>query len=191
MGHDGLHSWGSPLHLRDLSDAHAHSFRLVPSSEDLEEMATTLGLSSVRKVKFEGRMIPVGKRDWRLEGELGATVVQPCVATLVPVTTRLDVPVNRTYIADLHEEFHPEQELEMPEDDTVEPLPATLILSAVAEEALALAAPDYPRAQGAELGVTQFTEPGKTAMSDEDTKPFAALKALRDKIDKDGGENGE
>lgn len=185
MGHDGLNSWGSDLHLRDLSDAHAHSFRLIPSSEDLEEMASDLGLSSVRKMKFEGKIMPVGKRDWRLEGTLGATVVQPCVATLVPVTTRLEVPVTRSYLADFHEEFNPEQEFEMPEDDNVEPLPATLVLSRVAEEALALAAPDYPRAEGAELGVTQFTEPGKEAMRDEDTKPFAALKALRDKLGKD------
>ncbi|SFI70203.1 YceD family protein [Celeribacter neptunius] len=186
MGHDGLNSWGVELRLRDLTDAHAHPFRLVPSSEDLEEMAASLGLSALRKVKFEGKLIPEGKRDWRLEASLGATVVQPCVATLAPVTTRIDTEVSRSYLADFTEAFTPEQEIEMPEDDTVEPLPATLSLSRIAEEALALAAPDYPRAEGAELGVTQFTESGKQAMTDEDTKPFASLKALRDKLGKDG-----
>ncbi|WP_417261507.1 YceD family protein [Celeribacter sp.] len=186
MGHDGLTSWGVELRLRDLSDAHAHPFRLKPTSEDLEEMAATLGLSSVKKVSFEGKMVPVGKRDWRLEGVLGATVVQPCVATLAPVTTRIDAEVTRTYLAELKEETTSEEEVEIPEDETTEPLPVSLLLSAVAEEALALAAPDYPRVEGAELAVTQFTESGKEAMSDDDAKPFASLKALRDKLGKDG-----
>lgn len=184
MGHDGLNSWGVELRLRDLSDTHAHPFRLVPSSEDMEEIASGLGLSALKKVRFEGKLIPVGKRDWRLEATLGATVVQPCVATLAPVTTRIDTEFSRTYLADMQEEFSSEQEVEMPEDDTVEPLPVALMLSTVAEEALALAAPDYPRAEGAELGVTRFTEAGKEAMSDEDAKPFAGLKALRDKLEK-------
>ncbi|WP_417253120.1 YceD family protein [Celeribacter sp.] len=183
MGHDGLTSWGAELRLRDLSDAHAHPFRLVPTSEDLEEMAATLGLSSVKKLSFEGKMIPVGKRDWRLEGKLGATVVQPCVATLAPVTTRIDADVTRSYLAQLKEDSE-EEEIEMPADDT-EPLPVALLLSTVAQEELALAAPDYPRVEGAELAVTQFTESGKEAMTDEDLKPFASLKTLRDKLQKD------
>lgn len=184
MGHDGLTSWGAELRLRDLSDAHAHPFRLVPTSEDLEEMAATLGLSSVKKLSFEGKMIPVGKRDWRLEGKLGATVVQPCVATLAPVTTRIDADVSRSYLAQFKEDAE-EEEMEMPADDA-EPLPVSLLLSTVAHEELALAAPDYPRVEGAELAVTQFTESGKEAMTDEDLKPFASLKSLRDKLQKDG-----
>ena len=117
---------------------------------------------------------------------MGASVVQPCVATLAPVTTRLDVPVERSYLSELEDNFDEGGEEEMPEDDTVEPLPSELLLSLVAEEALALAAPDYPRAEGADLDVTRFTEPGKEAMSDEDAKPFAALKALRDKLENKG-----
>ncbi|AJE47391.1 YceD family protein [Celeribacter indicus] len=184
MGHDGLTSWGTELRLRDLSPAHAHPFRLVPTREDMDLLASELGLSELRKLRFEGRLVPLGKRDWRLEGTLGATVVQPCVATLVPVTTRIDTEVARLYVADFQEEFAPESEVEMPEDESVEPLPARLSLADVAEEALALAAPDYPRAEGAELGVTQFTEPGREAMTDEDTKPFAGLRALREKLEK-------
>ncbi|WP_318010685.1 YceD family protein [Celeribacter litoreus] len=157
---------------------------MTPTSEECEEIATALGLSSLRKVKFEGKLTPVGKRDWQLEATLGATVVQPCVATLAPVTTRIDTEVTRSYLSDFDEAFDEGGEDEMPSDDTIEPLPLELILSTVAEEALALAAPDYPRAEGADLGVTQFTEPGQKAMSDEDAKPFASLKALRDKLDK-------
>lgn len=189
MRQDGLTSWGTEVRLRDLSDAHAHPFRLIPTSEDMDVLATSLGLSAVRKLRFEGKLVPIGKRDWRLEGTLGATVVQPCVATLVPVTTRIDTPIQRSYLTDytdLSDEIESTDfEIEAPEDDTIEPLPVALLLSLVAEEALALAAPDYPRAEGVETISAQITEPGKAALQDEDTKPFAGLKALRDKLGKD------
>ena len=136
---------------------------------------------TVRKLRFEGEIAPEGPTDLRLTATLGATVVQPCVVTLEPVTTRIDESVSRLFSTEIPE--IPEgDEVEMPEDDTVEPLPAAINLAQIAEEALALAAPAYPRAEGAELGVTQFTEAGKEAMSDDDAKPFAGLKALRDKL---------
>ncbi|NNK79430.1 MAG: DUF177 domain-containing protein, partial [Litoreibacter sp.] len=52
----------------------------------------------------------------------------------------------------------------------------------IALEALSLALPAYPRAEGAELGETVFSEPGTDPMSDEDAKPFAALAALKNKM---------
>ena len=48
-------------------------------------------------------------------------------------------------------------------------------------EAVALALPPWPRAEGVETVAISVTEPGKTPLSDEDLRPFAALKALRDK----------
>ena len=52
--------------------------------------------------------------------------------------------------------------------------------------ALALALPLYPRAEGADLAQAQFAGPGVTPMTDEDARPFAGLKDLRDKLDKKG-----
>ncbi|MGB1722615.1 MAG: DUF177 domain-containing protein, partial [Paracoccaceae bacterium] len=40
-----------------------------------------------------------------------------------------------------------------------------------------------PRAHGADLGEAVFTEPGKAAMRDEDTRPFAGLAALREQLE--------
>jgi uncharacterized metal-binding protein YceD (DUF177 family) len=114
--------------------------------------------------------------------------VQPCVATLAPVTTRIDTDVTRLYLADWQE---PEgEEAEMPEDDTTEALPDRVDLAAVMAEALALALPDYPRASDAEIGTTQFAAPGVTPMTDEDAKPLAGLAALRDRMREDG-EDGD
>ena len=72
----------------------------------------------------------------------------------------------------------------MPEDESIEQLGSHIDPWAVMVEALALAVPDYPRADDAPaLGEFVVTEPGKTPMREQDTKPFAGLAGLRDKLD--------
>jgi uncharacterized metal-binding protein YceD (DUF177 family) len=167
-----------------LREARALPFSLTPGAEARAALAGDLGLIALRKLRFEGQLVPEGKRDWRLEARLGATVVQPCVVTLEPVSTRIDEDITRHYLADLPAQ--PEgEEVEMPEDETVEPLPETLDLQEVMAEALALALPLYPRAEGVELGEAAYTEPGKRAMSDEEAKPLAGLGELLKKQKKD------
>jgi len=53
-------------------------------------------------------------------------------------------------------------------------------------EALALALPDYPRAEGAALDKSTFAAPGTAPLQDADLKPFAGLAALKSKLEKDG-----
>jgi uncharacterized metal-binding protein YceD (DUF177 family) len=176
------------LPLARLSRGAEKEIGLVPDAEARARLAEELGLLGLRKLRLTGRLIPEGKRDWRLEASLGATVVQPCVVTAEPVTTRIDEPLTRRYLAQMPE---PEgDEVEMPEDDTAEPLPATLDLAAVIAEALALALPLYPRAEGATLDSAQFAAPGVAPMTDEDAKPLAGLAALRDRL-KGGEDPGE
>nr|WP_243645014.1 DUF177 domain-containing protein [Rhodovulum euryhalinum] len=154
--------------------------RLVPDAETRAGIAARLGLEALRKLRFEGTLAPEGRRDWRLAGHLGATVVQPCVVTLAPVTTRIEADVVRSYRADMPPP-PPGHEVEMPEDETEEPLPEVLDLMAVVEEALALALPLYPRAEGAGIAAAVFGPPGVAPLRDEDTKPFAALARLKDR----------
>lgn len=155
-------------------------FDLRPNAAQLRALEQDLGLSGLRKLRFSGEIKAQGSRDWVLLARLGATVVQPCVATLGPVTTRIDTDVRRTYLADLPE---PEgEEVEMPEDETLERLGSHIDPGAVMAEALALALPLYPRAQGVELGDAVFAEPGVEPLRDEDLKPFAGLAGLRDAL---------
>ena len=172
------------LRVADLPPNRPVTFELRPSPEDNQALAESLGLSGLRKLSFRGTLRAEGSRDWRLDATLGATVTQPCVVTLAPVTTRLDEPVTRLFLADMPD-IPEAEEIEMPEDDTQEPLPEVIDLDAVMSEALALALPLYPRAEGAELGETVLTEPGKAPLRDEDTKPFAGLAQLRDALKKD------
>jgi len=110
--------------------------------------------------------------------------VQDCVVTLEPVTTRIEVDVVRRYQAGY---VPPEEdEIEMPEDESLEPLGEVIDPGAILEEALVLALPLYPRKDGAEIGEAVFTEPGKRPMTDEQARPFAGLAALRDKLEDDG-----
>ena len=174
-----------PVRLSGLSGRRAESFLLEPDAEARQALADRLNILGIRKLRFAGTLRPEGREDWILEAELGATVVQECRVSLAPVTTRLDEEVMRTYLARPPEE--PEGgEVEMPEDETVEPLPAVLDLGAVMQEALALALPPFPRAEGAEAGDQVFTEPGKEPLTDADVHPFASLKALKDRMDGSG-----
>ena len=160
-------------------------FSLAPDADARLALAQELGISAIRKLKFHGEISPDGASDLKLQAELGATVVQPCVITLEPVTTRIDETVSRRYLASMPE--LPEgDEIEMPEDETAEPLPRELNLAEVMTEALALALPAWPRAEGAGPVDLSVTEPGEQPMTDDEAKPFAELKSLRDKLEKDG-----
>ncbi|MCE8509014.1 DUF177 domain-containing protein [Ruegeria pomeroyi] len=172
------------LRVADLPQNSVTAFDLRPGPARLAEIAQDLGLDGLRKLRFSGTIRAEGKRDWRLEAELGATVIQPCVVTLDPVTTRIDTRLTRLFLADWTEPDEEEAEMAT-EDDEAEPLRATIDLDAVMSEALALNLPAYPRKEGVDLGQAVFTEPGKQAMTDEETRPFAGLAALRETLKKD------
>ncbi len=176
------------LRLADLTNRHATTFDLKTTSPERTAVAEHLKIIGVKKLTFTGEITPQGRGDWQLNGVLGATVVQECVATLAPVTTRIDEGIRRVYARDF---TYPDgAEAEMPQDDAVEPLPQTLDLGQVMVEALSLGLPPFPRAEGAELGQVLAAEEGIAPMTDDDAKPFAGLGALRDKLIKEGDNDG-
>lgn len=171
------------LRLGDLPERRPTPFEIVPDAAALESIAAHLDLLGLRKLRFAGTLAPQGRADWELKALLGATVVQPCGITLAPVQTRIDTKVARSYLADFPEA--PEgEEIEMPEDVDAEPLPRVVDLEAVMIEALSLALPAWPRAEGANLEETVVTEPGAAPLTAEAARPFAGLAALRDKLGK-------
>jgi uncharacterized metal-binding protein YceD (DUF177 family) len=165
------------LELRQIRDLDGFDFAIAPTEAERPALARLLGAQAVRKLGFAGRLTPLPKGGWQLDAELGATVVQTCVVTLEPVTTRVDQPVRRRLLPEAAARAA-ELVIAPDEDDEVEPLGERIDLGLVAIEALALALPAYPRKPGASLG------PAFAGAGDEDEpKPFAALAALRGKRD--------
>lgn len=167
----------------DLPPGRTVEIKLTPDAKARAAIATALGIQAVRKLRLHGQLIPLGRADWRLEATLGATVVQDCVVTLAPVTTRIDEPIQRSYLAK-PPHLPAGEEIEMPEDDSVEPLPAELDLTAIMTEALALALPVYPHAEGLAPLRESYTAPGIAPLGDDEAKPFAGLAGLRDTLGK-------
>jgi uncharacterized metal-binding protein YceD (DUF177 family) len=174
-----------PLRISNLPKSKTTPVDVVFSETELAGIAELLSASSVKKMRITGTISPSGKNDWMLKAMVGATVIQPCVITLEPVQTRIDTPVTLTYLADFQQESG-DSITEMTIDETFEPLTEEIDLATIAIEAVALALPDYPRSADAQLETTIFAEPGITPMSDEDTKPFASLASLKDKLSKEG-----
>ena len=177
----------SALRVADLAQNAATGFEIVPDGDVLKAIADELGLLGLRKLRFVGEVCAHGGADWLLRAGLGATLTQPCGVTLAPVTTRIDVPVRRFFVRD-HVFGTDAPEMEMPDDDDIEPLGVWIDPEAVMIEALSLALPDYPRAPGVALGETVLTEPGKTALTDDALRPFAGLADLRSRLGTDGGD---
>ncbi|MGV6847526.1 MAG: YceD family protein [Marinibacterium sp.] len=173
---------GSVIAVSDLSQTGPTRFDLRPDAQALQDLAADLGISALRKVRLAGELRAEGRHDWLLTARLGATVVQPCVVSLVPVTTRIETDVRRLFQAD---PTGPEgDDIEMPEDTDAEPLGPSIDLAQILTEALALTLPAYPRAEGAELSASTFAAPGTAPLSDDDVKPFAGLAALKDRLNR-------
>jgi uncharacterized metal-binding protein YceD (DUF177 family) len=168
-------------------------FAYTPDAAARAAMAPGLGLLALRQLEFTGQITPDGRDAMVLTATLSAECDQPCSVTLAPVRARILETVRRRYVSGLTQ---PEaDEMEMPEDDTVEPMPEVIDLADVAAEALVLALPLYPRAPGAELGSVIHAPEGVTPLADSDLKPFAGLAALAGRLapkpENDGGNSGD
>jgi uncharacterized metal-binding protein YceD (DUF177 family) len=172
-----------PFRTQSLSPKKPTRFALTPDLAVRTAVAQSLGITAVHALTFKGEMRPVGRRDVLLEGTLVARVEQPCGISLAPVVTDISEPVTRRYIADWQDPTG--DEVEMPDDDTTDPLPEVIDVGVVAVEALSLALPLYPRAPGVALGEAVFAAPDAVPLRDGDLKPFAGLASLKAKLQGD------
>ena len=167
----------------DLRPKGRNAFEITPTPKQLQSLASQIGVTELRKLRFKGEITALGKSDWMLTADIGATLVQPCVVSLDPVTTRIDQKITRQYIKGGVESIEG-QDIEFDGQDQFETLESEIDLGLVMMEALTLLVPEYPRKAGVELENTAFTAPGVAPLQDEDVKPFAGLAALKDKMQK-------
>ncbi|HRK41700.1 MAG TPA: YceD family protein [Gemmobacter sp.] len=179
---------GQPLRVATLATRKPTRFRIEANADQREAAAAILGITAISRLRFAGEIRPRGRNDWDLVADLEAEVEQPCSVTLAPVITKIHESVERHYLADMPV---PEgDEVEMPEDDRDEPLPEVIDPGSVALEALALALPAYPRADGATLGEAVFAAQGVAPLRDEDLRPFSGLASLAERL-KSGQKDAE
>ena len=173
-----------PLRVAELPKNKAYAFALDLSPAELKALADDLDILDLAKLRFQGELEYNDQGEVVVTAQLGVTATQACVVTLEPVKTRIDEPVVRRYSPHMAEGGEEHQML--PEDDeNVDPLEDVIDLGLILTEGIALNLPDFPRSDGAELAQSTFAEPGVTPLEDEDTKPFASLAALKDKLSSD------
>lgn len=178
-----------PLRVSRLSPKVPTTFDLTADAAERTRMARALGILSVERLAFSGTVMPIGRHDFTLQGQLTARVVQACVVTLQPVHTEVTGEVLRRYLRDYAEPTGDEVELQ---DDTVEPLPEAIDPGAVALEELALLLPEYPRAAGAVFDLPQG-DAAEAAAEDAAArpKPFAGLADLAARMAKETSDPDE
>jgi uncharacterized metal-binding protein YceD (DUF177 family) len=174
------------LRISRLHRNRVHPVRIVPDADELGKLADRLGLTNLRKLRFEGELSPVDG-GWALAARLGATVVQPCRVTTDPVTSRIEEEVARRWLEGWEPSDNADEETL---DDGTEGLPETLDLGLVLEEELALALPPFPRAPGVDDVDLEAVPPGAEPLDEGARRPFAGLAALRDRMGDGGSDDG-
>lgn len=170
----------------ELSKSKVTQFKYTASAQEMTHIADNLGVSDIAKLRFDGKITPKGKRDFRLTGTLGVTVTQACGVTLEPVRTRIDDTVERIFVAQWHEEMT-DEEREIPDDDRLEPLGDLINLLNIAAEHIALVIPAFPRKEGLDDFEITAAPDGARPLDDAAMKPFASLAALKSKLEENDG----
>lgn len=162
-------------------------FSYRPTEAERTALARDLGLIGLYQLDLTGEIAPSGRDELVLTARLTARVDQACIITLAPVPATIDEPLRRRYVVGLEDAEG--EEVPMPEDETVEPMPEEIDLAEIAAEALALALPEYPRAPGAEFGQVLHASDGVAPLTDSDLKPFAGLAGLAEKLQSKSGKD--
>lgn len=117
------------------------------------------------------------------DGHVEAKVMQSCVVTGEPMPTSIDAPFSVRYVPDAGAGASGEEEVELSaEDCDTLPLDGNRIdLGELAAETLALALDPFPRSEGADAALKDAGLGGEA-----DLGPFAVLKALKERMDRDG-----
>lgn len=164
----GIRLDSMPTDGRDLSLVVAEDERTA-IAEFLEISAIEALSVKLHAVRFKGGM--------RVTGRLQATVVQPSVVSLEPVTQTLAEPIDRIFLPTGEKHFADDADADVFVDPEGEDIPDHFEgneadLTDLIVETVALALDPYPRLPG---------ESVKAVLGDEiaEEHPFAALKALK------------
>lgn len=158
-----------------LSDLPADGRKILRTLTEQERsaLACHANIEAVGMLTAKGEVRPWGG-GVEVEIAFYADVIQTCVATLEPVSDRIEGAFIRHYLRGISEE-ETGVELVFGDEEPPEPLEGDAIdLSPALSEELILSLDPYPRAKGATL-------PAEAKDSDAAASPFAVLERLKPK----------
>ncbi len=162
----------------DLPTDQTTPFLLVPGNQMRAQLATDAAVLAVRKLRLSGTFQPLPGGDWQIRAQFGATITQECVLTLENLKTRIDVPVQRTFVAS-KVRYNPLPDMRIPDDENLDLLSAEFDLYGIALETIMLEKPLYPQVAGARLDASR-ADPGDQSPEDALSResPLANLSEL-------------
>jgi uncharacterized metal-binding protein YceD (DUF177 family) len=138
-------------------------------------LARRFGLVAIDGLAAEAALSRSGETV-RAEGRLSAQVTQSCVASGEPLKAAIDEPFALRFVPE-DQDIGDEVELSEQDCDTLSYDGAAVDLGEAVAETLSLALDPFPRGRGAEAALKQAG-----VLSEGEAGPFAALKALKDKM---------
>lgn len=180
--------WSLPVAVAQLPEAGLHQV-LETSAAQRELIAAAAGVNAVLEATATFDVVPEREGRVSVTGSVRARVEQTCVVSLDPVENALDETVTAVFAPASQIPVNPKpvqkeegEDAEIP--DPPEPIVKGFIdLGQLALEHLILGIDPYPRKPD-----VAFVPP--ETPDDPDEHPFAALKALKDGLDKPQGSKG-
>ena len=151
---------------------------LVANASECAAVAERLGLLSLDRLEAHAVLSRDGEQI-RARGRIKASLDQACVATGEPVTQHIDEPFDLQFMpAPNAAQADEEVELSGDDLDTIFHDGSAIDLGGAIADTLALSLDPYPRSAGADAALKEAG-----VMSEEEAGPFAALAALKAKMD--------
>ncbi len=151
---------------------------LSASDSEREAIARDLGLVSLTKLDAHAILERTGE-DVRATGRVQAALKQACVVTGATVAAHVDEPFDLRFVPGAHDlAADSEIELGAEDCDVVFHDGAVIDLGQAVVDTLALGIDPFPRSAGADAALKEAG-----IMTEAESSPFAALAALKGKLD--------
>jgi len=164
-----------PLRLDMLGEA-PHAVTLHADAEERAALARRFAIQAIDRLDVTAQVRREGATAFA-EGRVTADVVQNCAVTGVPLPTTVEEPFQLRFVAETAGDPAEEIELSAEDCDTLTYAGGAIDLGEAAAETLLLALDPFPRAPDADVALKEAGVVGEEAVG-----PFAALKALKDKL---------
>ncbi|WP_157215467.1 YceD family protein [Flavisphingomonas formosensis] len=172
---NGINEFCRPYRLDTLGGARA--VHVAADEKERAALAERFGLLSLAKLEADATLRREGDVVWA-EGEATADYEQACIATGEPLPAHRLVPFRLRFVPEA-QNGGGEEEIELSDEDcdTLEHDGGAIDLGEAVAQTLALAIDPFPRGPHADAALRDAG-----VIGEEDAGPFAALKALRDKL---------